>query len=694
MFSSTSLFKNTPCPLGQDCTLLNCIFSHDTVHLNGKDDPASSKGIQTLPDKPDVSVEPPTKRRRLMDDEQSLIKNHAESSGSAEKSTLATKRQLTPPSDRREKASSAALKQKAPVSQSGNNGSELASVQRPISPPPTKSAEKFVSKFDPSPLDRPTSQATASRSFEPSQNQKPKEVLNPRSVLRSPAQHPTRLRIVQQLHAALVSLNEKTSKQSKKPEAFVLSDGDLVSLALDEEENVAKTGSSVYANIVKQRIVQLRKMSLEDWEKLVLARLQRNIKPRPNTSDSKAEKTTQKSISSGLTAGEELQVLRKMRKSLAGLESFGYVTSPPSTEEIESARAGIKAANGFEKCDRCGTRFQVFPGRREEDGALTTNGTCTYHWERIQRPQSSRTDAITGHREPFYPCCKEPVGISAGCTTSPHHVFKVAEVKRLASILQFAPTPEPNFKSKPAKNDSAVTFDCEMGYTTLGMEIIRVTAVSWPAGQRLLDVLVRPMGELLDPNTRFSGVSREQLATARPYGEPVIDESVIGRSDNVLEDGELDQDKPSPLRIASSPSAARQLLFGLLSPETPLIGHAIENDLNAMRIIHPFVVDTVLLFPHPKGLPIRYKLKMLAAKYLQRDIQTGGAQGHDSKEDAQATGDLVRLKVGERWNDMKTQGWCFKDGVLTEVEPGKVIPRGSHIQLGAKRDAGQVDSTD
>jgi DNA polymerase III epsilon subunit-like protein len=100
------------------------------------------------------------------------------------------------------------------------------------------------------------------------------------------------------------------------------------------------------------------------------------------------------------------------------------------------------------------------------------------------------------------------------------------------------------------------------------------------------------------------------------------------------------------LRKVASPEAARELLFGYLRPETPLIGHAIDNDLNVCRIIHPFIVDTVLLYPHPRGLPFRYGLKFLSQKYLSRGIQTGGEAGHDSKEDAVATGDLVRKMVG------------------------------------------------
>jgi hypothetical protein len=78
-------------------------------------------------------------------------------------------------------------------------------------------------------------------------------------------------------------------------------------------------------------------------------------------------------------------------------------------------------------------------------------------------------------------------------------------------------------------------------------------------------------------------------------------------------------------------AAARALLFQFLQPDTPLIAHAIENDLNTCRIIHPAIIDTVLLYSHSDGLPIRHGLKYLSKKVLGLDIQTGGDRGHDSK---------------------------------------------------------------
>lgn len=69
-------------------------------------------------------------------------------------------------------------------------------------------------------------------------------------------------------------------------------------------------------------------------------------------------------------------------------------------------------------------------------------------------------------------------------------------------------------------------------------------------------------------------------------------------------------------------------------------------------MIHPFIVDTSILYPHPRGPPLKSSLKWLSQKYLSREIQKGhGTSGHNSIEDARATLDLVKQKCekGPKW---------------------------------------------
>ena len=647
MFSSLGLFKQVDCPEQLQCTLLNCIFAHSGKSEsqdveNQRQGPipqeTSFRGDDTEP----VRGDEPRKRRRISSPER---KDEVSNSGT--------------------KIGSPKLSEKAGTIKSATFGTDSRNVRkastdrlpttavRSISPPPLRNARpKTVNSTS-----RPhgseakkelVAHANAHSAVFPTK-QTAAESLNPRMLPNPPASHAIRLKLITMLHEHMVRLNTEV-KQSQDPSmlALALSEQELIQETLNEEEKVAKQNPAIYTNIVKMRIVALKKMKTADWHK---ERLEKAVKEASLVNSLDAPKPP-KVINTGLTTDEELALLpRLIAQRDANLVKHGYVFNAPSQDEIEQAQRGVEAAQGWEQCDRCRSRFQVFPGRREEDGALTSGGTCSYH------PAKARRQLGKGIREALYACCNESIGTSVGCKSADTHVFKISETKRLALVMPFKETP----LNDRIESNNAICFDCEMGYTTLGMELIRLTATSWPDGKELLDVLVRPFGEILDLNSRYSGVWPENYADATPY------DAVSGSKDTAI----LGKSDPNqhPLRLVDSPSIARDLLLNLLKPETPLIGHALENDLNATRIIHPSIIDTCLLYPHPRGLPIRFGLKALMKTHLDRDIQMGGSQGHDSKEDARAAGDLVRLKVVERWRTMKRDGWTVRDGEFHPPPP-------------------------
>lgn len=57
---------------------------------------------------------------------------------------------------------------------------------------------------------------------------------------------------------------------------------------------------------------------------------------------------------------------------------------------------------------------------------------------------------------------------------------------------------------------------------------------------------------------------------------------------------------------------------------TILIGHSLDSDLKALKLIHETVVDTSVLYPHKMGLPKKKALKTLCIDHLKRIIQENG----------------------------------------------------------------------
>lgn len=100
-------------------------------------------------------------------------------------------------------------------------------------------------------------------------------------------------------------------------------------------------------------------------------------------------------------------------------------------------------------------------------------------------------------------------------------------------------------------------------------------------------------------------------------------------------------------------------LLEIFHPRTILIGHSLDSDLKALKLTHPYIIDTAVIYPHPRGPPLKSSLKWLAQKYLGKEIQKGhGATGHDSAEDARTCLDLVKLKCekGSDWGASDSQG--------------------------------------
>ena len=152
------------------------------------------------------------------------------------------------------------------------------------------------------------------------------------------------------------------------------------------------------------------------------------------------------------------------------------------------------------------------------------------------------------------------------------------------------------------------SIDCEMVETAQGSELARISVIN-EALECKYDTFVKPAITITDYRTKFSGITEETLRD-----------------------------------ISTTLQDVQEKLKAILPPKCIIAGHSLENDLHAMKVIHPYVIDTSCIFsPMPSPL-YKPKLKKLTMELLSKEIQSG-FEGHDSIEDATACMRLVQLKL-------------------------------------------------
>ncbi|KJH41003.1 hypothetical protein DICVIV_13030 [Dictyocaulus viviparus] len=136
----------------------------------------------------------------------------------------------------------------------------------------------------------------------------------------------------------------------------------------------------------------------------------------------------------------------------------------------------------------------------------------------------------------------------------------------------------------------------------------------------------------------------------RPIGVAGCSYSNSHVTDTMKESGLADfYEAPQPMTSYDPrSSSARDLLFEVVNSNTILIGHGLESDLKALRIVHDAVVDTSLLFSRSdtNGRCFRKSLKALAKEELGVEIQNDDWGGHDSGEVAFVAMQLAMKVVG------------------------------------------------
>ena len=168
------------------------------------------------------------------------------------------------------------------------------------------------------------------------------------------------------------------------------------------------------------------------------------------------------------------------------------------------------------------------------------------------------------------------------------------------------------FRHRVSGNDvqrKIFAIDCEMVKTSSEYpELARVSVLMFIGGENVddertettvvLDELVKPCRKVLDYITEYSGISAVMLEDI----------------DTRIEDIQV-------------------RLLAMIDEDDIIVGHSLENDLRALRLIHDKVIDSSVIFRGANGR--KFSLKHLSNVLLNRKIQCG-SRGPSSYEDAEA----------------------------------------------------------
>nr|CAG4641478.1 EOG090X01LQ [Eurycercus lamellatus] len=284
----------------------------------------------------------------------------------------------------------------------------------------------------------------------------------------------------------------------------------------------------------------------------------------------------------------------------------------PRPDPIEKGKAIVNSVNKFRPktstaslnlgadqriCDRCSKIYRV----NSKGLAIKQDDICSYHWG---KPFTRRGDTR-------YTCCKGEAN-SDGCSIAKFHITDTINADNLKGGFVRTMT-----KPAPADGNYGVfAIDCEMSYTSEGPELTRVTVVSSDC-QTVYETLVKPDNPILDYNTRFSGITEEDL-----------------------------------LNVTTTIRDVQAVFLSKFSDKTIFIGHSFDSDLRALKIIHDTVIDTSVVFPHSRGPPYKKALRTLCGDILQKIIQND-VGGHDSAEDAIACMELMMWRIKQDLKQLK-----------------------------------------
>ncbi|XP_068234042.1 putative exonuclease GOR [Palaemon carinicauda] len=234
-------------------------------------------------------------------------------------------------------------------------------------------------------------------------------------------------------------------------------------------------------------------------------------------------------------------------------------------------------------CKRCSKVYAV--GR---DGTTLTKESCSYHPYRVG-----------GGRAPIHRCCGRGLG-APPCRVASQHISEDIDPNNLVGFV--------STKDNHVGSESAYALDCEMVCTKAGLELAAITVVDVGCNV-VYETMVLPHNPIIDYLTEYSNL------TSRDF---------IGVTTRIED--------------------VHKNILKLIGRETILVGHGMEHDFLAIKLLHDNVVDTIVAYPHARGRGFRNSLSFLKERFLPRSFTTAGRGGLKSKEDAIAVMKLALLK--------------------------------------------------
>ena len=144
--------------------------------------------------------------------------------------------------------------------------------------------------------------------------------------------------------------------------------------------------------------------------------------------------------------------------------------------------------------------------------------------------------------------------------------------------------------------------------------LVQLCAVDYLTGATLIDMLVQPSERVRDWRSKYSGITPQMLYEATSQG-----------------------------KVLFGWQAAREALLNYVDADTVLVGHSLQHDLDALRLLHSRVVDSVILAGLAAGGGVfrQWALKTLCQELLLTAVQDRRKKGHDCMEDTLAAREVV-----------------------------------------------------